>query len=121
MKPGDIGWHDLTVPNAVDIRNFYEKVVGWKWSGVNMGGYEDFTMLPLGSEDAVAGICHARGPNAEIPPQWLMYIVVDDVDAGAASCVELGGKILVAPRSLSGGRFCVIKDPAGAVCALYQQ
>jgi len=24
------------------------------------------------------------------------------------------------PRSLGTGRFCVIRDPAGAVCALYQ-
>ena len=24
------------------------------------------------------------------------------------------------PRPLAGGRFCVIRDPAGAVCALYE-
>jgi predicted enzyme related to lactoylglutathione lyase len=31
-----------------------------------------------------------------------------------------GGQVLVDPRGLAGGRFCVIKDPGGAVAALYQ-
>jgi hypothetical protein len=28
--------------------------------------------------------------------------------------------MVAAPRSYGGGRYCVIKDPAGAICALYQ-
>jgi len=35
-------------------------------------------------------------------------------------CLRLGGAIMMPPRSYAGGRFCVIKDPVGAVCALYQ-
>ena len=49
-----------------------------------------------------------------------MYFVVDDVEASAAACVEKGGKVLVEPRGLAGGRFCVIEDPSGAAAALYQ-
>ena len=67
----------------------------------------------------MAGICHARGSNANLPAQWLMYVVVEDVEASARHCVELGGELLDGPRELGGGRFCVIRDPAGAVCALY--
>jgi predicted enzyme related to lactoylglutathione lyase len=68
---------------------------------------------------ATAGICHARGLNGDLPAQWLIYIVVEDVERSAAACVELGGQVLVAPRDMAGGRYCVIRDPAGAVCALY--
>ncbi len=64
--------------------------------------------------------CHARGVNADLPPQWLVYIVVDDVDRSAATCQELGGAIVAGPRPPAGGRTCVIRDPAGAVCALYE-
>jgi predicted enzyme related to lactoylglutathione lyase len=67
-----------------------------------------------------AGICHARGGNEELPPQWLIYIIVADADKRAAVCVARGGKVLVGPKPLSGGRFCVIEDPGGAVAALYQ-
>jgi predicted enzyme related to lactoylglutathione lyase len=77
-------------------------------------------MLQPAKGESVAGICHARGTNADIPPQWLIYIIVADVAASAARCVDLGGQVLVAPRPLSGGTFCVIRDPAGAICALFQ-
>ena len=83
------------------------------------GRGHDSTVRP-GSGECVAGICHARGSNAELPPQWLMYVTVEDVDRSAARCTELGGQVLVGPKPLAGGRFCVIRDPAGAVCALYR-
>ncbi|MGD2136016.1 MAG: VOC family protein [Gemmatimonadales bacterium] len=118
--PGTIAWHDLTVPDAERLRDFYSAVIGWTAAPVNMGGYNDFTMLPPASEDAVAGVCHARGSNADLPPQWLVYFVVDDVELSADACHAGGGTVLVGPRELGGGRFSVIRDPAGAVCALYQ-
>jgi predicted enzyme related to lactoylglutathione lyase len=73
-----------------------------------------------GDGDAIAGVCHARGSNANLPGGWLIYITVADVAASAAACVANGGKLVVEPRSLAGGTFCVIKDPAGATSALYQ-
>ncbi|MFB3107254.1 MAG: hypothetical protein ACE1ZA_20350, partial [Pseudomonadales bacterium] len=42
----------------------------------------------------VAGICHARGSNANLPPQWLIYINVADVDKSVQRCVEMGGSPL---------------------------
>src|SRR5438128_803527 len=41
-----------------------------------MGGYSDFTMSPPGGGAIVAGVCHARGHNADLPPQWLIYVTV---------------------------------------------
>ncbi|MDT8436200.1 MAG: VOC family protein [Gemmatimonadota bacterium] len=118
-RPGAIAWTDLTVPHAAKIRDFYAEVVGWRPEPVEMGGYADFNMVPPGAEDPVAGICHARGFNADLPPQWLLYVVVEDADAAAERCRQAGGEVVVRPRDLAGGRFCVIRDPAGAVCALY--
>ncbi|MGB5256166.1 MAG: VOC family protein, partial [Woeseiaceae bacterium] len=68
----------------------------------------------------VTGICHARGSNAELKGGWLIYITVADVQASAAACAANGGKVIVAPRGLAGGQFCVIEDPSGATAALYQ-
>ena len=117
-QPGTVTWQDLTVEDAEKIRDFYQSVVGWRPEPVNVGGYSDFVMTSEGSE--VAGVCHARGANAALPPVWLIYITVDDLDHSIAECERLGGSVLTAPRSYGGGRYCVIKDPAGAVCALYQ-
>lgn len=117
---GTIGWADLTVPDADRVRDFYQQVVGWKPAPVDMGGYSDYCMEAPGGK-TVAGVCWARGSNEGVPPVWLVYITVEDAEASAARCVELGGKVLrpVGPAGPQ-GRFCVIEDPAGAVAALYE-
>lgn len=117
---GSIGWIDLTVENAVEVRDFYSGVVGWEPAAVSMGDYDDFSMTAPGSGKPMAGVCHARGGNADLPPQWLIYITVADADAAAARCGELGGEVLVGPKDMAGyGRYCVVRDPAGAVSALF--
>jgi predicted enzyme related to lactoylglutathione lyase len=118
-KPGTIGWHDLTVDDADGVRDFYERVIGWGHDNVSMGEYKDYIMLPPDGEGAV-GICHRRGTNDDMPPVWMVYFVVEDVEKSAAEVSAAGGRIRIDPRGLAGGRFCVIEDPAGAVCALYQ-
>ena len=117
---GKIGWIDMTVDDATGLRDFYQKVVGWKVEDTNMGDYNDYTMMSPGDGDAVSGICHARGSNADVKGGWLIYITVANVEASAAACVENGGKLVVSPRDLAGGQFCVIQDPGGATAALYQ-
>ena len=119
-KAGSVTWFDLTVPAAKATRDFYRAVVGWKAMGADMGGYEDYAMCPPGAAEPVAGICHARGTNADLPPQWLLYINVKNLTRSLTSCRARGGKVIAGPRELMGGRFAVIQDPAGAVVALFQ-
>ena len=116
--PGSISWTDLTVADAEAVRDFYQAVAGWTPEAQPMGAYSDFVMNADGAP--VAGICHARGANAAIPPVWLIYITVDDLEHSLDECQRLGGALVGTPRSYGGGRYCVIKDPAGALCALYQ-
>lgn len=118
---GSIGWADLTIDDASGMRDFYQKVVGWESEDFEMDGYNDFVMKTAPTGRPVAGICHARGINKSLPAQWLIYITVADVEASAAACVDTGGEILSPVKVVDGqGRFCVIRDPAGAVAALFQ-
>ena len=122
-KTGEIIWRDLTVKNAGELKTFYESVIGWKTTPHNMGDYDDYVvMLPEknkdGGEDAVAGICYTRGSNSKIPPQWLMYVWVEDLFSSIERCKNLGGEIIDEPRKMGEDNFCVIKDPEGAVIAL---
>jgi predicted enzyme related to lactoylglutathione lyase len=122
IKPaaGTIVWTDLTVDDAESVRDFYAVVIGWESKPEDMGGYSDYHMIPPGSGKSVTGVCHARGENANVPPQWLVYFSVEDVDESAKRAVAAGGKIIDGPRMMGAGRFCVIQDPAGAVCALFR-
>ena len=117
---GKIGWIDMTVANATEMRDFYSTVVGLKAEDVSMGDYSDYNMTMPANGEAVAGICHARDGNADIPPGWLIYFVVAYADASAKACEEGGGSVVVPVRGLAGGKFCVIRDPNGATAALYQ-
>jgi len=118
---GKIGWIDLTVTDAVTVRDFYKSVVGWRAEGVAMDGYDDYCMLPE-EGGAVAGVCHARGVNTGLPAQWLLYITVANLERSLAAVHAGGGEVVRPTKSLGGhGRFAVVKDPAGAVCALFEK
>lgn len=119
--PGQIRWIDLTVPDAARLRDFYQAVVGWTATPVNMGTHEDWSLAPPGSIEPVAGVCHAQGLNAELPPVWLIYITVIDLAASMEECKSRGGQIVFGPRNFgTDGQWCVIRDPAGACAALFE-
>ena len=117
-KIGRIEWMDLTVQDATNIRKFYTSVVGWTSSEVDMGHYSDFNINLPDTGDTIAGVCHAKGSNANLPSQWLVYVRVESVKDSAEQCKKLGGTLLEGPRRMGGSNFCVIQDPAGAVMAL---
>jgi uncharacterized protein len=37
QKAGTVAWHDITVPDAERLRDFYAAVVGWRPEPVDMG------------------------------------------------------------------------------------
>jgi predicted enzyme related to lactoylglutathione lyase len=115
-KIGTVGWVDLTVADAPKLRDFYSAVVGWTPSPVKMGDYEDFNMNVPGRALPAAGVCHARGHNAGLPAQWIMYVWVKDVVASVAACERLGGKVVHRVSATC----AVLEDPAGAIMAVMQ-
>ncbi len=115
---GQVEWLDLTVGDASRIKSFYQTVVGWKASEVDMGSYSDFNMNSADGKQTVAGICHARGLSSNLPAKWLAYVRVENVTKSAELCTIHGGKILDGPRRMGGSDLCVIEDPEGAVIAL---
>lgn len=121
-KQGTPAWCDLTVTNTETVRDFYAEVIGWKVNPVDMGEYQDYSMqLPKSGRD-IAGVCHARGANAGMPAQWMLYFKVADIKASVAAVERHGGKLLTELKGFGGSsQYAVIEDPAGAVCAIYQQ
>lgn len=118
---GTILWTDLTIPNAGQARDFYQQVIGWEPADVPVDDYNDYMMNIPGSETPAAGVCHQRGQNAGLPSQWLIYIAVENLDQSLDAVERLGGNRIAGPTVMGADRFCVIQDPAGAVCALYEQ
>ncbi len=91
---GTISWHDLTVNNAERLKDFYEKVTGWKSQPVKMGDYDDYNMIIPSEGNPAADICNKKGENANLPSQWMIYINADNLDASIEACKGNGGKII---------------------------
>ncbi len=117
---GTITWRDVTLADATKASAFYTAVVGWKAEPFDMGGYNDYVMKLPKSGKTIAGVCTARGVNAKQPPQWMMYITVADLTASLRACRKHGGKVVTKTRDMGIGRFAVVQDPGGAVCALFE-
>lgn len=118
---GDMAWIDLSVKNATEVKEFYQQVIGWKSESISMGEYDDYAMSSPESGETISGICHAQGVNNDLPPAWLPYFLVENIDQSVAQVIANGGELVTEIKSMGDDRYAVIKDPSGAACAIYQK
>lgn len=112
-------WCDLTTENADELAQYYSQVMGWKSEAVSMGDYQDYVMMkPDGTP--VGGICHKRGCNEQAPKGWIPYFTVANLDDALSASLGLGGKKVGDIRHYGDDRFCIVTDPAGVSCGLYE-
>jgi len=123
MPPqGAFCWNELSTTDLDAAQNFYKALLGWEIKeGTAPGGGTRYSEIVVGGQHVggmyAMGECGEGAP--QMPPHWMSYVAVDDVDASAAKTKELGGKVSVEPMDIPGvGRFCVINDPSGAVISL---
>ncbi|MCB9994696.1 MAG: VOC family protein [Hyphomicrobiaceae bacterium] len=110
---GAPSWVEYNGKSAA-ARAFYQKVLGWQISDMQMGGEGGpYGVINVGGEQ-VGGI---SGMDME-HPAWVVYITVDDVDARFKTAVGAGAKVLMEPFDVpTVGRMCHIADPTGAMIA----
>lgn len=114
---GSFVWHDLMTGDTDAAIDFYTAVAGWgtqAWEGSDI----PYTMWTVG-EVPIGGIIPIP-EDEEIPPHWLAYIGSPDVDDTAERARELGGEVMHDPQDIpDAGRFTVLRDPQGAVFAVF--
>jgi predicted enzyme related to lactoylglutathione lyase len=120
-KVGEMAWLDLTVEHAGDVKKFYQTVIGWDVEEVQMGDHNDYAMKVPETGEAISGICHSQGVNADMPAAWLPYFLVNNISDSIENVIKLGGSLLTAVKEAGKDKYVVVKDPSGAVCALYQK
>jgi predicted enzyme related to lactoylglutathione lyase len=115
-ETGAMSWVELNSRDVDAAQRFYPAALGWTVQ--THEGEMPYHELHIGSE-AVGGMMSmpAQVP-ADVPPHWLVYFGVDDVDAAATRAGELGGSVVAGPMDYPGGRFAVVVDPQGAVFGL---
>ena len=115
---GTFCWNELMTRDAAAAEKFYSELLGWKMADSGMPGMK-YTLIKAGEKDAGGMMEMPPEIPKEVPPHWMGYIAVDDVDSLVEKTKELGGTILFGPQDIPQvGRFCTIQDPTGAVVSL---
>ncbi|MHC5113781.1 MAG: VOC family protein [Planctomycetota bacterium] len=117
---GTFCWNEVLTRDVAQCKGFYTKLFDWTTDEMDMGGGNMYTMFKSG-DTHTGGCMKMDGPQFEnVPPHWLAYIAVDDVDACAKQAESLGGKVCCPPTDLPVGRFAIIQDPGGAVFGVWK-
>jgi predicted enzyme related to lactoylglutathione lyase len=120
-KPGTFCWAELSTTDPQRAKDFYTTLFGWE---IDDQPTEDGTYTLLQKNGKLVAALQAQ-PQQQldmgVPPNWLCYIAVDDVNARAEKAAELGGTVLMEPFDVGEfGRMALVSDPTGAVFAMWQ-
>ena len=116
---GTLCWADLSTPDASRATEFYSGLFGWQ---ITPGENDPSGYLHIkNGEEFIGGIPPAAHRNAQMPPHWLAYFLVNDCHASAAKAKELGAQFHLAPMVMENvGTMAVLADPQGATFAIFQ-
>lgn len=119
-KVSEFCWTELATTNVQSAKDFYGKVFGWKFSDHDMGEMT-YTMIKRDNKEFGGIWAIPKDKEKQIPPHWLSYVLVENLDDSLKKATEHGATI-VKPVANAGdmGRFAVITDPTGAHIALWQ-
>jgi predicted enzyme related to lactoylglutathione lyase len=115
-QPGSFCWIELATSDADAARSFYTRLFGWTVNEIPMGDQGMYSILQKDGRDAAALYQDTR-----MPPNWVSYIAVRDVDATVEQAKALGGELNAGPFDVfEAGRMAVLSDPQGAHFAVWQ-
>jgi hypothetical protein len=113
-EPGAPCWNELISPDVEAAAAFYRQVLGWESEAMAMPDMT-YTLFKVGGSQIAGGMAP---PMEGMPPHWLVYFAVDDVDAAVTTASANGGQALAEPMDTPAGRLVPLVDPQGAMCSV---
>ncbi len=115
---GHCQWNELATSDPTAALAFYGDLFGWrKGDAMPMGELGEYRFIDHHGETIGA----VMSTMNDMPPAWLFYFGVDDIDTAAAAILSHGGTIHHGPASVPGGRIVVASDPQGAMFGIVMQ
>ncbi len=121
--PGTFCWPELTTSDGPGAQKFYTALMPeWTAQADEIPGGGVYIMLQMNGASVGAMFQMTEEMKGMgIPPNWLSYVSVEDVEASASKAKELGGTVVQGPMDVMEiGRMAVLRDPFGATFALWQ-
>lgn len=119
--PGRFSWHELATTDWQAARKFYFELFGWSATqDFDMGEMGLYAMYGRGGKEY--GGMFNKPPEMPMPPAWLLYIMVRDLDDAIGRVKANGGQLLNGPMEVPGGdRIAQCLDAQGAAFAMHEK
>ena len=115
MAVGEFCWNELLTSDEAGATKFYSAVFGWQTAEFPGAGVKYTIWKQQGK--GLGGLM--KRPMEQIPPHWLSYVTVADVDSTAKKVSQAGGKVLMPPIDVpTVGRIAVFQDPQGVALGI---
>lgn len=117
---GEFCWNELMTNDTKKAKAFYQALLGWEATEMNVGEMV-YTLFKAGGKEMGGMLQIPASEEKNIPPHWMSYIAVADLDQAVKKAQELGASVKC-PQTMVGdfGRFATIVDPTGAYIAFWQ-
>jgi predicted enzyme related to lactoylglutathione lyase len=119
-KSGEFCWNELMTSDHAAAFNFYSQLFGWKVvQDMDMGPMGTYRVFGIGERQLGGMMTVPKG--APMPPMWLYYAEVPDLDAALARATKKGATTMNGPMDVpGGGRIAQLMDPQRAAFCLHQ-
>lgn len=112
-EPGSLCWNELATTDLEKSKEFYGQLFQWEFTP-NEDAPTDYDIIwNNGRENG--GMMQMTAEWQGVPPHWMVYFAVNDVDQTAAAVQQAGGNVCVPPFDTPVGRIAVMDDPSHAV------
>lgn len=109
---------ELETPDVAKAKTFYSGLFDWEFDDTKM---DDYTIVEVGDHAYGVGGGMMTVPAPDVPPHWLAYVSVDDINASTQKAKSLGAAIVKDVTAVGDiGWMSIIRDPAGAVLGLWK-
>jgi uncharacterized protein YndB with AHSA1/START domain/predicted enzyme related to lactoylglutathione lyase len=114
---GSFCWNELLSTDMSASAGFYARLFDWQAVDFPMNGSQYSIFNKDGKQ--LAGLMAMPMPG--VPPHWLAYVHVQDVDSSAQKATSLGGMVVRPPFDIpTVGRIAILQDPQGAVLGIFK-
>lgn len=117
---GEFCWNELMTGDTKKAQEFYSGLFGWTTQTHDMGDMT-YTMFMNGDKGLGGMMQIPDDKAAHIPPHWMSYICVENLEETLKNAQTLGATVLI-PIKAAGdmGRLAIVQDPTGAAIAFWE-
>lgn len=117
LQHGTFHWNELMTDDVEKAKSFFSDTVGWSYEAMSMAPAAGTYWVAMRDRKPVAGIINMTGIVPEgVPPHWMSYLAVDDIDARLDKVEAAGGRVYRPAFDVPKvGKIAILSDATGAV------